>query len=116
MNPFIRAIHILTVVALTACAGQSRQEGPAPTDSAVVQVENQGFDDMVIYAVNGSQRVRLGLANGSSTRSFNIPSYLVGGAGSIRFLADPVGGSRAPVSEELSVQPGDVVTLTIPPQ
>ena len=71
---------------------------------------------MVIYVLNGSQRVRLGLANGSSTRSFTIPKYLLIGAGPIRFLADPVGGSRTPVSEEISVQPGDTVTLTIPPQ
>lgn len=82
----------------------------------MVQVENQGFTDMVIYAVNGSQRIRLGLATGHSTKNFTIPRHLVRGAGPIRFLADPIGGNRTPVSEELTVQPGDIVTLTIPPQ
>lgn len=70
---------------------------------------------MVVYAVNGTQRIRLGLATGNSTKSFPIPAYLIRGAGTLRFLADPVGGTRAPVSEEVTVQPGDIVTLTIPP-
>jgi hypothetical protein len=81
----------------------------------MLRVENQGFSDMVIYAVSGAQRVRLGLATGNSTRSFTIPDYLIRGAGPLRFLADPIGSSRTPVSEEMTVQPGDVVSLTIPP-
>jgi hypothetical protein len=82
----------------------------------MVQVENQGFTDMVIYAVSGGQRVRLGLATGNTTKTFTIPRHLLAGAGSIRFLADPIGGNRSPVSEEMNVQPGDLVTLTIPPR
>jgi len=81
----------------------------------MLQVENQGFTDMVIYAVSSGQRIRLGLATGNSTKTFTIPRYLAGGVGPIRFLADPIGGNRTPVSEEMSVQPGDLVTLTIPP-
>lgn len=82
----------------------------------MVQVQNQGFSDMVVYAISGGQRIRLGLATGNSSKTFTIPRHLVRGAGPIRFLADPVGGNRAPVSEEMTVQPGDIVTLTIPPQ
>jgi hypothetical protein len=81
----------------------------------MLQVENRGFADMVIYAVSGGQRVRLGIAGGNSTNSFTIPRSLMKGAGPLRFLADPIGGRRTPVSEDMVVQPGDVVTLTIPP-
>ena len=81
----------------------------------MLQVENRGFADMVIYAISGGQRVRLGLANGNSTKSFTIPVTLIRGAGRLRFLADPIGGNRSPISEEMGVQPGDIVTLTIPP-
>ena len=100
---------------LTACAGRSQDTGPGPASSAMVQVQNQGFADMVIYAISGGQRVRLGLATGNSTKTFTVPRYLTVGAGPIRFLADPIGGNRSPVSEEMTVQPGDLVTLTIPP-
>ena len=81
----------------------------------MLQVENRGFADMVIYAVSGAQRVRLGIASGNSTNSFTIPRSLIRGAGPLRFVADPIGGRRTPVSEDIAVQPGDVVTLTIPP-
>jgi len=101
---------------LTACAGRTQDTGAEPASSATVEVENQGFTDMVVYAISGGQRVRLGLATGNSTKSFTIPRYLLGGAGPIRFLADPIGGSSTPVSEEMSIRPGDVVTLTIPPR
>ena len=116
MPAFIRASHVLLLATLTACGNRTAAAGPEPASTATVQVENQGFTDMVIYAVSGGQRVRLGLATGNSTKSFTIPRYLLSGAGPIRFLADPIGGSRTPVSEEMSVRAGDVVTLTIPPR
>lgn len=116
MRSFARFSQVLALVVGAACGGRSPESGPDPNASARLQVENQGFADMVIYAVSGGQRVRLGLATGHSTKSFTIPRYLVQSAGRLRFLADPVGGTRTPVSEEMTVQPGDLVTITIPPQ
>jgi hypothetical protein len=115
MGVFIR-FYALSLSVLAACGGRSADVSPEPAGPAMLQVENQGFSDMVIYALNGAQRVRLGTATGHATRTFTIPRYLVGGAGPLRFLADPIGGNRTPVSEEMTVQPGDLVTLTIPPQ
>jgi hypothetical protein len=116
MSFLIRTSLIVVLAAAAACAGRSRDTGAQPTDSAAVQVRNQGFSDMVVYAIDGGQRIRLGLATGHSTNTFTIPRHLIRGAGGIRFLADPVGGNRTPVSEEMTVNPGDLVTLTIPPQ
>jgi hypothetical protein len=33
----------------------------------------------------------------------------------LRFIADPIGSTRASVSEEITVAPGDTVMMTIPP-
>jgi hypothetical protein len=116
MRSFIRSSQLLALVLLLGCSGRSPEPAPGPYSSALLQVENQGFTDMVIYVVSGGgQRIRLGLVTGNSTQSFTIPSHLVRGAGQIRFLADPIGGNHAPVSEEMTVQPGDTVGLTIPP-
>jgi hypothetical protein len=113
---FIHASLIVMLATASACAGRAPETAAEPTESAAVQVQNQGFSDMVVYAIHGGQRIRLGLATGNSTNTFTIPRHLIRGAGGIRFLADPVGGNRTPVSEEMTVNPGDVVTLTIPPQ
>jgi hypothetical protein len=116
MRSFIRCSRILFLAALAACAGRSPESTARPDSETVLQVENRDFSDMVIYAVSSGQRTRLGTATGNSTQSFVLPQSLVRSGGTLRFQADPIGGNRAPVSEEMSVQPGDVLTLTIPPQ
>jgi hypothetical protein len=116
MRSVIRSSQVLALVILAACGGRAAESGASPDRQAMLQVENLSFADMVIYAVSGAQRIRLGMATGNSTKSFALPAYLVRTGGPLRFLADPIGGSRTPVSEEMTVQPGDIVTLTIPPQ
>jgi hypothetical protein len=116
MGAFIRISWVAALGLLTACGGRSSDVSPEPEGQTTVEVENQGFSDMVIYALDGPQRVRLGTVTGNSTRTFPIPRYLVGGGGTLRFLADPIGSNRTPVSEEMTVQPGDQVSITIPPQ
>jgi hypothetical protein len=112
---FIRTIPCVAVLLFAGCAGRNAESSPNPDDAAMLQVENRGFADMVVYAVSGAQRVRLGIATGNSTKSFTIPRGLIRGAAPLRFLADPIGGNRSPISEDIVVQPGDVVSLTIPP-
>ena len=101
------------VFALAACGGARSQAADQPPTT--LRVENQGFLDMTIFLLAGSQRVRLGIATGNSTPVLRIPSQHVFGATSLRFLADPIGGNRTPVSESITVTPGDEVVLTIPP-
>ena len=107
------------LVALLSVAGctSTRSGAPAPQRSeAFVRVENRSMLDMTIYVVRGGERRRLGLVNALSTQMLSIPSVLVAGSGVLRFQADPIGGRRAPISEEIFVRDGDVVQLIIPPQ
>jgi hypothetical protein len=106
----------LVLLMLTAAACRGKPGGPAPLDEPTsVRVENQGFIDMTIYILEGGSRIRLGFVPGNSTSTFVIPRYLMSGPRALRFLADPVGPTRAPVSDEMSVLPGDHIVLTIPP-
>lgn len=98
------------------CRG-SGSRAPAPVQpTTTVRIENQGFSDMVIYLLRGSARIRLGIANGNGTTTLRIPPQFVFGVTTLQFLADPVGGNRTPVSNEIQVSPGDQVRLTIPPR
>ena len=97
----------------TADAGAEAQRTPQrPT---TVLVDNRGFLDMTIYVVRGGQRIRLGTANGHSSTRFTIPSHLIFGTTTLQFLADPIGGSRTPVSNEIAVGEGEEVQLVINP-
>jgi hypothetical protein len=106
----------LALVALAACNGFKR--GATPLDQnapTVVQVDNQAFLDMAVYAVRSSERVRIGTANGNRKTNLTVPRGMVSGLTPLRFIADPIGATRASVSEEITVAPGDTVVLTIPP-
>jgi hypothetical protein len=99
-----------------ACFGNKKEEEAAePVPATMLKVENQAFLDMTIYVYRSSQRVRLGIANGNSTSRFVIPSNLIFGSTPLRFQADPIGRNRQPISQEITVSPGDEVVLTIPP-
>ena len=105
----------LLLASITACnafvhgSGAPRQDQPT-----ILQVDNQGFPDMDVYAVRSGQRVRLGTATGLHKTNLTIPPSLVGGLTPLRFIADPIGGTRPSVSQEITVAPGDTVLMIIP--
>jgi hypothetical protein len=114
---------LVFALTLAACAKNTSatNSGATATDESreptYVKVENRSFTDMNIYVIRSAgQRIRLGMVSGASTATFQIPQGLLFGTTALRFLADPVGSSRTPVSDEIGVRPGDTVTLTIPPQ
>ena len=112
----LASVAAVAGASIVACRSGKPAEAPAPTEPTTVRVENQGFADMVIYVVQpNGQRYRLGEVTGSSTKVLQIPSNFIFGATPLRFLADPIGGRRTPVSESVTVLPGDQVVLTIPP-
>src|SRR3954471_20770695 len=115
MRALVRPLLLSLLLAACSHGGRSPPVVPKTSAAATVEVQNQGFPDMVIYVLSQGVRVRLGLATGHSTSRFPIPAYALEGDRLVRFLADPIGGTREPVTEEISVDPGDTVGLTIPP-
>jgi hypothetical protein len=105
----------LLLAGIAACSTLTHGSGTtAQNQPAVLEVDNHGFQDMDVYAVRFGQRVRLGLATGIHKTNLTIPSSLVSGLTPLRFVADPIGGRRPSVSQEITVAPGDTVVMTIP--
>ncbi len=103
------------LVTLAACSTAAGRRQAAEIERTTVSVENQALLDMTIYVISGSQRIRLGTARGLNTTVLTIPSNVVFGISTLRFQADPIGSSRTPISESISVTEGDEVVLRIPP-
>ena len=113
------AVAFVALSVGVACVGRMgtpSDEGPAPRAETAVVVENRNFADMVIYLVRGgTSRNRLGICPGLSTRTFFLRPEWVGHGIMVQFQADPIGADQAPITEEMFVQPGDVIELIIPP-
>lgn len=86
----------------------------AADNSASIEVQNQAFLDVNVYIVTSGQRMRLGTVTGNSTRVLAVPRTFVGTGVMVRFLADFIGSTRAPISEEMVIWPGDTVEMIIP--
>jgi len=109
------SIWILALLLSAGCHQGANQAAPEPQAETTVKVDNRNFLDMNVFVLGGGQRVRLGFVPGLSTQVFKIPSYLVRAA-PLQFELHAIGGRTNPRSETISVQPGDEVSLMIPPE
>jgi hypothetical protein len=113
---FATVVAMLATVAACHHTATPGRDDNGPQAESRVRVENQAFLDMNVYIISSTGgRQRLGTVTGNTTQEFPIPAYIIGPANSVRFLVEPIGSNRAPISNSLSVQPGQTVTLTIPP-
>ncbi len=107
-----RIFLVAAATALAACATTKNVRTDQPV--TILEVDNQAVLDMDVYVMRSSQRIRLGTATGLHTSQFKIPADLIFGSTPLRFLADPIGANRLPVSDEITVAAGDTVHMTIP--
>lgn len=118
MRNMVRWTGLIGAIALSGLGGcYGRQPGPSvdPTQATTVRVDNQAFNDMKVYVVSEGQDIRIGTATGHAETVFTIPPKLVRTLVELRFRADPIGGQHEPVSQGITVRPGDQVLLQIPP-
>jgi hypothetical protein len=99
-------------LALAGCGGK-RAVNTTDGEATMLVVKNDSYLDHNIYLLQGSQRIRIGMARGLTSSRFTIPPQYVFGVTSLQFLADPIGGSVTPVSERINVSAGDEVQLQI---
>ena len=86
-----------------------------PQAEVAVTVDNQNFLDMNVFLIRGGQRIRLGMVPGLTQRILMVRPELIGYGTELQFELHPIGGRSNPVSETMTVHPGDVIHLTIPP-
>ena len=106
------------VTTASGCIHRSaaQQAADAAAPRTFVRVENQAFLDANIYVIAAGQRQRLGTTTGAARQTFEIPRGIMFGPTQLSFLVDFIGSSRTPISDVISVSPGDTVVLMIPPQ
>jgi predicted small lipoprotein YifL len=109
-------IVFLVLLLLAACGSKgTNTEGPMPAagETANVEVTNNNWLDMSIYAANGSKRVRLGTVTTMGTVLFEVPRAIMASGGSLQLIADPIGSRGSYVTESVNIWPGQTVQFRI---
>jgi len=87
---------------------------PSAAPSASLHVENYNWLDVVVYAVQGSSRMRLGQVTSMSSADFRIPNrFLSGASDNLRLLVDPIGSSEGYITEGIVVRDGQRVSFNV---
>ncbi|MBA2685833.1 MAG: hypothetical protein H0U66_15210 [Gemmatimonadaceae bacterium] len=118
MRRFLRPAPLLLAMLafVLGCASAGGASKRVDTEAATtIDIQNGDFSDMTVYVLVNGQRTRLGIARGNKTTVLTIPRYLIAGTTYLRFLADPIGGNRSPVSEAIDVSTGDQLVMIINP-
>jgi hypothetical protein len=89
------------------------QDASARATEVSVEVENHNWSDIVIYLMRGNQPRRLGMVTSLSTIHFAFPYRSLSTGGNLRLRAYPIGGPGAYTSEDLVLQPGQLVKWTL---
>ena len=112
MKRFSVGLLYVAVALFAAACGSATQRigerGPDPDREVSVTVQNENFYDATVYTCRGTQRNRLGVVTGNTTRDFTFRWI----TSDLRFLIDFTGGGRY-LSTAMHVEPGDVLQFVI---
>jgi len=98
----------------TACSHRRRSATLSePPADVTLQVTNHNFLDVRVIVLYDGQRLRMGLATGSSTQSFTIPGRLLARVHELVLLGEAIGSSDRARTELLTVHPGQRIEWTL---
>jgi hypothetical protein len=80
-----------------------------------IQVDNRFAASLTIYLHSGGTSLRLGQVNIQEVQSFVVPWRRLRADGVFFLRAEVIGSSERTVTEDLRVQPGQVVRWTLAP-
>jgi hypothetical protein len=103
---------LATVAGLAACGPLHRGGGPPQT--AIVVFTNESIDQADVYAVTGSQAVRIGTVFAGRTESLKVPGDVAGRGVNVNIVARLLAHRNAPSTGPIAINPGDRYAIRLP--
>ncbi|MGD8321073.1 MAG: hypothetical protein PVJ02_11470 [Gemmatimonadota bacterium] len=98
----------------SATAADSAETAKAAKPAVpTLQVENNNWMDVHVYLVQDGEPLSLGMVTGPGTTEFRLPMMATMAGSDVQLLVLPIGGNDDYLSPLLTVNPGDVVDLTV---
>ena len=110
--PVLLAASVGTLgCAHTGLAGRQTERTFCARSTATVYVENDNWLDVVVYAVRGGARFRLGMVTSLQSTVFQLPSAMLGASTNLFLLASPIGGSQYDLfaTDDIMLAPGHTI-------
>ena len=112
--PSIKRLVLLVAVAIMAAACWHHSPPASSSDApATLHVENHNWQDVDIQILHGGIRVRLGMVNGASEKSFAFPRTVMGDLGEVQLIAHAIGTPETIETGEIVLKPGTRVQWTL---
>jgi hypothetical protein len=107
-----QAVCLLASVLPAACLG-GRRNRSGRSGPVQIQVRNNNWADIVVYAVSGSQTMRIGDVTTGRTGSFKAPPDVDPTVRDFRIRIDPIGPRGSFTTQYISVAPGQTIFVTV---
>jgi hypothetical protein len=104
---------MLLTLSLPACMLFRRRPNAASQDPITLQVVNNNWNDIVIYALIDGTRTRLGDVGASRTTMLRLPNTLITASGMLQLILDPLGSRSTFRTGHIMVNGGQRVRLLI---
>ena len=108
----MRLVFAATTMACVATRTTTFADAARGT-SAVVEVRNDRFDDLVIYLIRGGTQIELGVALGSSRRTFVLRLAELGSGAAVVLGAAKRGVPVEQITAPFDLAPGRIATWAI---
>ena len=76
-------------------------------------LNNRHYLDVNVFVHHDGQASRVGTVTGSSSVALAVPLWMVGKGGLVRLIAEPIGDNSQYVTDNLLIQPGQMVELNV---
>jgi hypothetical protein len=97
------------------CRGPRQNVGAAAVQASrfAVTVNNHHLLDVNIFVLHDGQADRVGMVSASTSRTIDLPGWMLGQSNLVRLIAEPIGDETRYTSDLLNVQPGQVIELNV---
>lgn len=106
----------LAAALIVAMACGPYHQGAAGGDVAASRVyfTNESIDQAAVYAIAGSQQIRIGTVMSGRTEPLVIPASIAASGATLRIIARPFGKSVVASTGPITLIPGEAVTIRLP--